>query len=559
MKKFARLIRYADKPLFVIILFTLLGIFAGLSGFAFIYLINTTTDLLMSGEMKPYDQYYIGLFAITILIFMISRRAMSKYMIDLSQNVFWNIRKDIVKLLTKSKFYETQRLKDEIYAGVHNDAGAITNASVLVIEFGTSLILVVSCLAYMAYLSFPLFCFTFATIVIGMVTYHFSVKRNNKRFVYARELESRFLKNFDDIFFGLKEINMEPQKGDDILNKKMIPIINDAQYSNKRGLVGYLNSQIFGTLVFYILIAFLLLHVGFMLEIEAGKIINFTVILLYLFAPIESVMLTIPGLNRASIAFSKLLYVVDELTVEEKLDKAQKNLTSFNSIAVSSLEYGYQDKDNFTMGPISLNILPSEILFIYGGNGSGKSTFIKVLLQLYQETGGHLKLNGNKVDRRNRAEYRTLFAVVFSDFYLFDELHGIDQVSVEQANEYLRLFEIEEKVSITDGVFSTVDLSTGQRKRLAIVYALLENKPILVLDEWAADQDPHFRAKFYNIVIPLLKEKGITVIAITHDDAYYDIADRIYKMDYGKLKEVTEERLALGKELQKVKDENLLK
>ncbi|MEM8908879.1 MAG: ATP-binding cassette domain-containing protein, partial [Bacteroidota bacterium] len=194
-------------------------------------------------------------------------------------------------------------------------------------------------------------------------------------------------------------------------------------------------------------------------------------------------------------------------------------------------------QEGFALGPVNFQVNSAETIFIYGGNGSGKSTFIKTLLQLYVQDRGSIEWDGAIVDANNRDQYRNLFAVVFSDFHLFDELYGVDQVSQELVEEYLTLFEVDHKVSINNGQFSTTQLSTGQRKRLAIIAALLENKPLLVLDEWAADQDPEFRRKFYNVILPFIKSKGITTIAITHDDAYYACCDRIYRMDYGKIVE----------------------
>ena len=139
------------------------------------------------------------------------------------------------------------------------------------------------------------------------------------------------------------------------------------------------------------------------------------------------------------------------------------------------------------------------------------------------------------INKENYSNYRSIFSVVFSDFYLFDELLGIDNMNIQKCNDYLQLFEIEQKVKLDNNHFSTIDLSTGQKKRLALIAMLLEEKPVLVLDEWAADQDPYFRKKFYTEILPFLKKEGFTIIAVTHDDKYYHCADKLYKMDYGKL------------------------
>ncbi len=105
----------------------------------------------------------------------------------------------------------------------------------------------------------------------------------------------------------------------------------------------------------------------------------------------------------------------------------------------------------------------------------------------------------------------------------------------ENANRYLERLEIAHKVSIRDGAFSTTDLSTGQRKRLALLNAWLEERPVLVFDEWAADQDPVFRRVFYTELLPELKALGKTIIVISHDDRYFAIADQLIRMQAGRV------------------------
>jgi putative ATP-binding cassette transporter len=187
------------------------------------------------------------------------------------------------------------------------------------------------------------------------------------------------------------------------------------------------------------------------------------------------------------------------------------------------------------VGPLNLTIQQGEILFIVGGNGSGKSTLLKLLTGLYYPDVGTLSVDDKVIEQDNYQAYRELFSIIFTDFHLFDRLYGLPAVDEQQLNALLRLMELEKKTQYLDGKFSHLDLSTGQKKRLAFIVTVLEDKPVYILDELAADQDPQFRKYFYEKVLPDLREQGKTIIAVTHDDKYFEVADRIIKMDYGEI------------------------
>jgi len=178
---------------------------------------------------------------------------------------------------------------------------------------------------------------------------------------------------------------------------------------------------------------------------------------------------------------------------------------------------------------------------VSGGNGSGKTTFINILIGLFPSDEGGFYVNGKKVDNPKLPEYHSLFAPVFNDFHLFEELYGVRKIDPAKAAEYLAVFELQKKVTLQGTKFSTTSLSAGQRKRLALICAMLEGKPILVLDEFAADQDPFFKRKFYTEILPYIRSEGFSVIAITHDENYYPAADRLYRMDSGLLLEMNPE------------------
>jgi putative ATP-binding cassette transporter len=199
-------------------------------------------------------------------------------------------------------------------------------------------------------------------------------------------------------------------------------------------------------------------------------------------------------------------------------------------------EYAAPDQDRFQLGPIDLTIRAGEILFITGGNGSGKSTLAKILAGLYTPTAGEIRLDGTPVANGNRDEYRQLVSSIFASFHLFPELLGLDRPTLDrEATDWLVRMRLDQRVRVERGVFSDLHLSTGQRKRIALLVAMLEERPICIFDEWAADQDAQYRQEFYSTLLPELKARGKAVIIISHDDRYYSEGDRIVKLDRGQM------------------------
>jgi putative ATP-binding cassette transporter len=212
---------------------------------------------------------------------------------------------------------------------------------------------------------------------------------------------------------------------------------------------------------------------------------------------------------------------------------------TWRRVDLVGVRHTYRDNDKvdeFQIGPLDLTIYPGELIFLIGGNGSGKTTLAKLLLGLYEPLDGEILLDGKAVTLKTRDDYRQYFSVIFSDFYLFDRLFGFSNPDLEaRGHEHLVQLQLDHKVRIDKDKLSTVDLSQGQKKRLALLTAYLEDRPIYVFDEWASDQDPMFKQVFYYQILPELKARGKTVIVISHDDRYYNLADRIIKLERGQI------------------------
>ncbi len=268
----------------------------------------------------------------------------------------------------------------------------------------------------------------------------------------------------------------------------------------------------------------------------SGYVLTFT----YLIGPMENIVNKLPILSRANVALNKIetlgLSLASRAEVATVPPQILSSLHYLELKGVTHTYYSEQEDINFTLGPIDLRLQPGEVVFIIGGNGSGKSTLAKLITGLYIPESGEIWLDKQPINQQNREWYRQHFSVVFSDFYLFERLLGLQQIDLDtQAQEYLQQLQLEHKVKVKQGEFSTTALSQGQRKRLTLLTAYLEDRPIYLFDEWAADQDPIFKDIFYTEFLPKLRGQGKMVLVISHDDHYFHCADRIVKLDYGQV------------------------
>jgi putative ATP-binding cassette transporter len=263
-----------------------------------------------------------------------------------------------------------------------------------------------------------------------------------------------------------------------------------------------------------------------------------------MFASVEAISRAMPMLSKATLALENIDNLETNL-VRATRDRTELVLdppTSFEQISLERVVYTHRGPDNapvFTLGPCDLTLKAGETVFLVGGNGSGKSTLVRVLTHLYETEAGAIIWDGQLVRESNVSRYRNLFSAVYADFHLFDRLYGMDDVDPERVRGLLADVGLGDKTGYEDGKFTTLDLSTGQRKRLALVVALTEDRPIFVLDELSADQDPGFRRRYYEEFLPALKAQGKTLIVVSHDERYFHLADHVVTMEDGRFVQET--------------------
>jgi ABC-type siderophore export system fused ATPase/permease subunit len=262
--------------------------------------------------------------------------------------------------------------------------------------------------------------------------------------------------------------------------------------------------------------------------------------------PLTGVVGAIPGFTRARIALQNLQELQAEIAATRETPDPPRDrvLPAFEKIELKGVEFVFGEEiagESFHLGPVDFSLRRGEIVFVIGGNGSGKTVLMRVLTALYHQSAGEIAYNGATLQSADRQAYREQFSTVFSDFHLFRELLGLEGVPQSRVDAWLDRLDLKGKTRYADGEFSSVELSAGQRKRLAFAVAMLEDRPIYVLDEFGAEQDPGHRRSFYREILPALRDSGKTVVVVTHDDAYFDAADRVIRMDFGRIVSIHEQ------------------
>ncbi|PXX13679.1 putative ATP-binding cassette transporter [Nitrosomonas ureae] len=436
--------------------------------------------------------------------------------------------------------YRTHRLMPVLT----QDIDMISDVAFTLASTVIAIAIVLGCLGYLAWLSPQLFVLLIVALIVGATVQAWAQARGVAGFWKARDLEETLHKAYRGISDGAKELRMHRSRRSRVLEDQIDLTVDKIRAVNQKAINTYVMATAFGSALFFMLIAVVLWWAT--IQHPAPEVVSgFVMVLLFLKGPMEQIIETLPGIGRAKVAFQR----IKDLSVRFASPEAYLNLAlepsmiSLNeSIQLVGVRYAFnvpEGGEAFVLGPIDLILKPGELVFVVGDNGSGKTTLIKLLLGLYAPQEGEIHLDGKPVVADSRDDYRQLFTTVFSDFYLFEELvtdeiyraHGLS----EKALPYLQRLEIAHKVSVKDGTFSTIDLSTGQRKRLALVHAYLEGRPVLVFDEWAADQDPTFRHLFYTELLPELRTKGHLLVVISHDDRYFHLADRVVCMKSGQI------------------------
>jgi putative ATP-binding cassette transporter len=404
--------------------------------------------------------------------------------------------------------------------------------------------IVIGGMAYLGWLSMPMLLVLIGFVIVAVVSYIVPQKTANRYIVLARDEYGKMVGHFRSIILGGKELRLHGPRRRAFFSSVFEPTAVTLKRYSLLGDGMYVLLNSWSNTLYFVIIGMILFGLpALMGDVSLRVLTAYALTVLYISGPIQALVSIIPAFSQANISLRKLEELGVTLTTAtivvdpNRLEAAPNDDWELLELSgVTHTYYREHESGNFVLGPMDLTFRPGELTFVVGGNGSGKTTLAKLLCGLYLPETGEVKLNGRRITEQDFEDYRQYFSVVFTEFHVFEQLLGFEHIDLdERAREYLEELQLDTKVTVKDGKLSTTELSYGQRKRLALLTAYLEDRPIYIFDEWAADQDPHFKSVFYNSILPSLKAKGKCVIVISHDDRYYYVADRIVKLDYGRI------------------------
>lgn len=502
--------------------------------FGIIYIMNN----VISGG-KGFLTDYMGIVFASIVIYtyllnIVFQKKINKY----SFEILYENEKTIFDKILKTPLITLEKLGSQRFYTAIEDLRIFSSFPEVVTHSINSLLMLLLCMVYLFTLSISGALVVIALIVLIAVFYFFVISAMSQNVGILRRYNEHYYRYVDDVIKGFKGFKLSSQRRHNLMSNHLSPNRESAKELDFNINYTFLSIKLISQYGLYLVIGailFLFPEIGIL---KREDIISYVVILLFIAGPINNLINMQNIYTRLMVANTRIKkFLIDFDVTEIDIADGIEALENFDNLEFNNISFSYNNdiqEKPFGLGPINTTIGKGETIFIIGGNGSGKSTFINILTGLYPPSEGEIILNGVNDDKS--ISIQNLISAVFTDNHIFS--HNYDDYSLEGNEDYqelLKIMELDKVVSDDKEESARRSFSKGQGKRMSLILALLENKPIIVLDEWAADQDPHFRRYFYEHLLPRLKKEGKTIIAVTHDDAYFKYADRIMKFDYGQI------------------------
>ena len=516
----------------------------GVSNASILAAINAGVQDAGNGQ-KP-GLWAASLFLIALFLFMKTQEFVTITATAEIEAIIHKLRVRIMDMIRRSELLEVEKIgRSRIVAAVTSDAAVLTQASNMLCFTIQGAVLIFFVGLYVAYLSLAAFFLTFVIVVGAGTIFHYKNKRLAAQKSESAAWERRLFERLTDFLDGFKEVRLNRPRSDDLYadaSEVSMTAANIKIRTQAETFKMIVTSQV----SMYVLLGAVVFVAPNLSDSLGGtSIAKATTALLFIVGACFGLVQAIPILLNANAAADRIARL--EGALETALSSAApRELTArkrFDKIEMHNIVFRYTDRFSdtvFKIGPIDFTLNSGDLVFITGGNGSGKSTFLRVLSGLYPPDSGDIYVDGTRINDNTRDDYRALISAIFFDYHLFQRLYGIDNPDPAEIDSLFRKFRLEDKTSLVDGYFRTLDLSGGQRRRLALIVSMLEKRPIMLLDEWTAEQDPEYRRKFYDELLPDMLRAGATIIVITHDDRILNelhLPARKIRMDEGRIVE----------------------
>jgi putative ATP-binding cassette transporter len=499
-----------------------------------------------SGDGNKPSLWAAMLFLISIFLFVKTQYYVTITTTAEIESIIHKIRLRLMDQVRRSELLAIEGIgRSRIVAAITSDTMVLTQASNLLCFTIQGAVLVFFVAIYVAFLSLAAILMTIVIVTASAMIFHFKNKRLAAEKQESAAWERRLFDRLIDFLDGFKEVRLNSARSAELFDDA-VAVSRTAANIKIRSQAETFKMIVTSQLSMYVLLgAVVFVAPQFSDSLGGASLTKTTTALMFVVGACFGLVQTIPVLLTANAAADRIEQLDTALraavgpirTREIKIPKR------FDTIEMHNIVFRYVDKfsdTTFQIGPLDFTLHSGELVFITGGNGSGKSTFLRVFAGLYPPDSGEITLDGMRINDETRDVYRALMSAIFFDNHLFRRLYGVPEPEIGEVDRLLAKFRLAEKTELTNGEFSTLELSGGQRRRLALIVSLLEKRPILLLDEWTAEQDPEFRRKFYDELLPEMLQSGATVVVITHDDRYLDelhLPARRIRMDEGRIVE----------------------
>jgi putative ATP-binding cassette transporter len=521
-----------------------LGLVAGIAGAGLIAIVGRAEH----DVARAFGGHASTIFAIALAVRLAAAFVSRVLLVQTGQDFVLQLRTSLAERVLSSDLLAVERVgAARVTAALTGDVTAVATFFASVPTVCVSAAVVIGSLVFIAILSGKLLLLTLLVIGLGVAVYRPLSHYGTRRFAAARQTENALFAHFAQLTRGFKELKMDRAKSAAFLEPLLKDTVAEYRRENVAALNAYALVDVWTGFVFFLALGAALFPGLSPVMSSPAQAAAYVLAMMFLVGPLHAVVGLLPVASSALVSVRALQALSNGLLVRADVAgvAAERPMLpllqsgGWRRLDLEGIQFSYEAEEAFGVGPLDFQLNPGEIVFVTGGNGSGKSTFVKVLSGLYLPHGGRLCLDGVPVDASRWPSYRASFSAIFSDFCLFPELPVATSPALERrARGYLKQLRLDHLVTIENGRFSRMDLSTGQRRRLAMVAALLEDRPLLLLDEWAAEQDAETRAFFYEELLPSLRDRGTTVVAVTHDERFFDCADRLVRFEYGMISQV---------------------